>query len=93
MSTIAVNVTDFSRSLSEFLNKVQYNGQTLNLERGKRVIAQVSPAGTADGFPISQLDNLLQNGPQLSSNERNAMAQDLAEVRSKLKTKTDPWAS
>ncbi len=30
MSTIALTVTEFSRGLSDFLNQVQYQGQTLD---------------------------------------------------------------
>ncbi len=43
MNTMIVNATEFSRGLSEFLNQVQYTGQVLDIERGKRVVARVSP--------------------------------------------------
>ena len=43
MPTVSVSVTEFSRGLSEFLNHVQYQGQILDIERGKRDIARVSP--------------------------------------------------
>jgi antitoxin (DNA-binding transcriptional repressor) of toxin-antitoxin stability system len=93
MAVIAVNVTEFARGLSEFLNQVQYKGQTLNIARGKRVIAQVSPASLIDGFPIVQLDELLGTSSQLTSTERQAMAQDVRELRVNLKSTRNPWAS
>ncbi len=92
MMTQAVNVTEFSRSLSEFLNHVQYKGLVLDIERGKRVVARVSPAGQTDGFPISQLDDLLGKGPQLSGADRQSMAADVRAVRAQLRSKADPWA-
>jgi hypothetical protein len=92
MAAYAVNVTDFSRGLSEYLNNVQYKGMVLDIERGKRIVARVSPAGQADGFPIEQLDDLLGKGPQLSSADRQAMALDVRGARAQLRTKVDPWA-
>ena len=56
MHTLSVNVTDFSRGLSDYLNHVQYRGQVLDIERGKRVVARVSPVDFSDGFPLAQLD-------------------------------------
>jgi antitoxin (DNA-binding transcriptional repressor) of toxin-antitoxin stability system len=93
MAVIAVNVTEFARGLSEFLNQVQYKGQTLNIARGKRVIAQVSPASLADGFPIVQLDELLSTSSQLTSTERQAMAEDVRALRVNLKSPRNSWAS
>ena len=93
MSIDAVNVTEFSRGLSEFLNQVQYNGRVLDIERGKKVIARISPSEASEGFPIAQLNKLLSKGPQLDSRERQTMAKDLNAVRSQLLSRADPWAS
>jgi len=91
MSVIALTVTEFSRGLSNFLNQVQYQGQTLDIQRGKKLVARVLPAGAADGFPIDRLDALLAKGPRLSTAERQAMAADVGAVRANLSTKDDPW--
>ena len=91
MTTISVSVTEFSRGLSEFLNHVQYQGQVLDIERGKRIIARVSPVASADGFPIDQLDTLLAKGPQLGT-ERKSMVKDVQTVRAKLRNRTTAWA-
>ena len=88
MAAIEVNVTDFSRGLSDFLNQVQYKGQTLDIARGKRVIARLSPAVIIDGFPISQLDDLLNKGSPLSTVDRVSMANDVNRVRSQLSNRS-----
>jgi hypothetical protein len=93
LSADPVNVTDFSRGLSEFLNQVQYQGRVLDIERGKRIIARVSPAEPVAGFPIAKLDDLLSRGPQLSHGERRSLAEDLKAVRAGLLNRRDPWAS
>ena len=96
MNQLTVNATDFSRSLSEFLNQVQYKGQVLDIERGKRVVARVSPVPALsqfDGFPLAQLDEFMARGPQLTTHERKLMSRDVQTVRGSLKPRPDPWAS
>jgi antitoxin (DNA-binding transcriptional repressor) of toxin-antitoxin stability system len=93
MSTLAINVTEFSRGLSDFLNQVQYRGQVLDIERGKRVVARVSPVSAADGFPVSQLDALFARGPHLDPEDRKAMLKDLRAARTQLPSRAGPWAS
>lgn len=92
MSVIALTVTEFSRGLSNFLNQVQYQGQILDIQRGKRVVARVLPAVVSEGYPIVQLDALLSKGPQLPATESLAMAADLAAIRTDLVARDDPWA-
>jgi hypothetical protein len=93
MNAVPVNVTNFFRGLSEFLNQVQYKGQVLDIEHGKKLIARVSPASVVDGYPIDQLDKLIASGPQLSAVERLSFAKDVQDVRSRLSKSRDPWAS
>jgi hypothetical protein len=90
MPTVSVSVTEFSRGLSEFLNHVQYQGQVLDIERGKRVIARVSPVTLTDGFPIDQLDDFLAKGPQLGA-DRKSMVKDVQTVRTKLRNRASSW--
>lgn len=96
MGVLAISVTEFSRSISDFLNHVQYRGQVLDIERGKRVVARVSPVAATDGFPIDRLDDLLAQGPQLDAADKGAMARDVRAARTHLasaRRKADPWAS
>lgn len=93
MGVTAITVTEFSRNLSDFLSQVQYQGQSLDIQRGKRVIARVLPAVAGDGFALDRLDDFLAGGPQLSSAERQVMVSDVNAVRAQLTTPGDPWAS
>ena len=93
MSVVALTVTEFSRGLSDFLSQVQYQGQSLDIQRGKKVVARVLPAMASSGFPIDQLDDVLEKGPQLKASERLAMAEDVRSMRTLLKARSDPWAS
>ena len=93
MDVVTFTVTEFSRGLSDFLNQVQYQGQSLDIQRGKRVVARVLPAVASDGFALDRLDDFLARGPQLSASERQDMAADLGAVRAQLSTAGDPWGS
>ncbi len=96
MVALAVSVTEFARSLSDFLNQVQYRGLVLDIERGKRVAARVVPVAAVEGFPLDRLDAMLAQGPQLAAADRTSMADDTRKVRaqlSKARGRTDPWVS
>ena len=93
MSVVALTVTEFSRGLSDFLSQVQYQGQSLDIQRGKRVVARVLPAVASSGFPIDRLDALLAKGPQLTAAACQSMADDGLTQRYRLIPREDAWAS
>lgn len=92
MAATALTVTEFARGLSDFLSQVQYQGQSLDIQRGKRVVARVLPAVASSGYPIDKLDDFLANGPQLSKSERQSMASDVTTQRTKMAVRANPWA-
>jgi antitoxin (DNA-binding transcriptional repressor) of toxin-antitoxin stability system len=92
MSSLPISATDFARGLSDYLNQVQYLGQTLDIARGKKIVARISPVAHQDGYPIETLGQFLASGPTLSAQERRDMANDVKDIRSTVKAKADPWA-
>ena len=62
MVVVALAVAEFSRGLSNFLSQVQYQGQSLDIERCRRVVAPMLPAMATSGFLINQLDEALARG-------------------------------
>ena len=91
MGVVALAVAEFSRGLSNFLSQVQYQGQSLDIERCRRVVAPMLPAMATSGFLINQLDEALAKGPQLKTSERLAMAEDVPAVRASMKAKAELW--
>ena len=71
---------------------MQYRGQSLDIQRGERIVTPMLPVMATSGFPIDQLDEALAKGPQLKTSERLAMAEDVRAVRANLKAKADSWA-
>ena len=76
MNTLVISFTEFSRNLTGWLNQVQDRGQSLDIKRGKRLVARVSPAPAVGGYPIAQLDALLIKGPHLNAADRETMVND-----------------
>lgn len=86
MPSITVTIPEFSRGLSGFLNQVQYQGQVLDIARGERIIARVSPAAVTDGFPLDKLDEFFARSSAFHA-DRAAMVNDVAAVRVKLRSR------
>jgi antitoxin (DNA-binding transcriptional repressor) of toxin-antitoxin stability system len=86
MPSTTVTVTEFSRGLSGFLNQVQYQGQVLDIARGERIIARVSPAAVTDGFLLDKLDEFFALGSAHDA-DRAAMVDDVTTVRVKLRSR------
>ena len=53
MSHQVISATTLARNFSEFLNRVRYQGVTLDVTRGSDVIACISPPSPAGGYPIA----------------------------------------
>jgi len=88
-----ISVTTLARNFSEFLNRVRYQGVTLDVTRGSDVIACLSPPSPAGGFPIAQLDRLFASLPQLTVQDAVQFESDVAAVVGKLQPERDAWAS
>ncbi len=54
------------------------------------ITATTRPLALA-GYPIAQLDTLMESIPQLDLVERKAMAEDVRSLRKQLRGRTDPW--
>ena len=93
MSHQVISATTLARNFSEFLNRVRYQGVTLDVTRGSDVIACISPPSPAGGYPIAKLDSLLASLPRLSAEDAAAFESDVAAVVGGLQPEADPWAS
>ena len=93
MPTKTVTATALARNFSEFLNQVRYQGVTLEVTRGTEVVACVSPPPTSRGFPIDQLDGLLDSLPRFSPEEADAFLDDIHAGVEQLTTERSAWDS
>ena len=93
MTTRSITATHLARNFSDLLNQVRYQHVTLEVMRGNELIAYVSPAPMAAGYPIGQLDRLLAGLPRLSSEESLHFLDDIHHGVAIQPVETDAWAS
>lgn len=93
MSHQTISATTLARNFSEFLNRVRYQGVTLDVTRGSDVIACIAPPRPAGGFPIAQLDRLFASLPLLDAAEAKQFEADVAAAVGQLWQEDDAWAS
>ncbi len=92
MST-KLSVTEVVRHFSEYINRITYRGEHFLLLRGKKAVAELSPAPT--GKHLGELPDILRSLPHLSKMEADAFAEDLSRARSLISKEKlrDPWES
>lgn len=93
MARETVSATTLARNFSEFLNRVRYQGVTLDVTRGNEVIACISAPTATAGFPIAQLDRLFASLPVMSAEEATQFETDIAASVDNLLPERDAWAS
>ena len=93
MSHQTISATTLARNFSEFLNRVRYQGVTLDVTRGGDVVACIAPPSPAGGFPIAQLDRLFASLPFLDAAEAKQFEADVVAVVGQLRPEGDVWVS
>lgn len=88
-----ISVTEFARSMAEFINTIVYKRESFMLVRGKKAVAELRPVNKR--VTISMFDQLLQNAPKLSEEEQLSFLQDLDTLRSEVSKDhgTNRWPS
>jgi antitoxin (DNA-binding transcriptional repressor) of toxin-antitoxin stability system len=62
-----VSATEAARTFSELLNKVRYLGETIEIQRGRDIVARLVPPGPPKNISLSELNNFLASLPHLES--------------------------
>jgi len=93
MTTRSITATNLARNFSDLLNQVRYQHVTLEVMRGNELIAYVSPAPLAAGYPIAQLDRLLAGLPRLSAGESQQFLDDIHQGVIDQPVERDAWPS
>lgn len=91
MGAREITATEFARNLSSLLNEVRYQGVSLEVRRGKELMAHVVPPPSAPGFPIARLNHLFATLPRLDKADAEAFLNDMAELDRSLVQTDDAW--
>ncbi|MBW2369316.1 MAG: antitoxin [Deltaproteobacteria bacterium] len=85
-----VTVTQAVRQFSDLLNRVYYQGTIVELERGNKVIAIISPVAPESPLKVKNLNRLFADLPSLGEDAK-AFAKDLADIRKKVPLEQNEW--
>ncbi len=85
-----ITVTQAVRQFSDILNRVFYQGISVELERGNKVIARISPASSESPLKVKNLNRLFSELPSLGK-DAEAFAKDLEDIRNQIPLEKNQW--
>lgn len=90
-----ITATELARTLSSVLNEVRYRDVSLEVWRGKEVVARIEPplSRRVSGFPLERLNALVRGLPRLESEDAQAFLDELRELDQQVGVAEDPWGS
>lgn len=85
-----ISVTRAVRSFSDLVNRVYYHGVSVELERGNKVVARLSPVASPTGVQAEDLGAFFASLPELGE-DAEAFAEEVSSVRAALPPERDAW--
>lgn len=88
-----VSISEVSRNLADFINRVAYRGESFVLYRGKKAVAELRPVPAVK--KLGELKSILNALPKLSEKESESFLKDLTDIRAEGNKEIlgDPWES
>lgn len=87
-----ISATEAARSFSEVLNQVQYRDTSFSIERGKKIVARLVPAGLPEGLALADLNRLFAGLPLLAPVEARQWRSEARTIRKAMRPQTRKWA-
>ncbi len=85
-----ISVTQAVRQFSDLLNRIFYQGVSVELERGNKVIARISPVSTESPIKVKDLNRIFAKLPSLGD-DADAFTQDLEDIRKQIPLEKPQW--
>jgi antitoxin (DNA-binding transcriptional repressor) of toxin-antitoxin stability system len=85
-----MSVTQAVRQFSDLLNRIFYQGVSVELERGNKVIARISPVSTESPLKVKDLNRMFAKLPSLG-HDADAFARDLKDIRKQTPLEKPQW--
>lgn len=86
-----LTVTEMSRKLAEYIDRVRYRRERFILTKGNKPVAEIRPL--AQGLSGSDLLELIKNGPHLDPDDVEQFARDIEDARKEMDRLPvrEPW--
>jgi len=85
-----ISVTQAVRQFSDLMNRVFYQGTIVELERGNRVIARISPVSPESPMKVEHLNKFFHDLPSLAEDSK-AFAKDLEHIKNQIPMERNQW--
>lgn len=85
-----ISVTQAVRQFSDLMNRVFYQGAIVELERGNKVIARISPVSPESPLKVKHLNSFFHELPSLGE-DSEAFIKDLADIRKHIPMEQNQW--
>jgi antitoxin (DNA-binding transcriptional repressor) of toxin-antitoxin stability system len=85
-----VTVADTERDFANLVDRVYSEGIAVELQRGDRVVAYLTPALPRSRLKVGDLKAFLQGLPKLGD-DSDAFVDDLRAIRHEFPAEADPW--
>ena len=85
-----ISVTQAVRQFSDLMNRVFYQGAIVELERGNRVIARISPVSPESPLKVKHLNRFFHELPSLGD-DSEIFAEDLADLKKQIPMERNQW--
>ena len=76
-----LSVTEAARNFSDVVNRVFYQGESMDLTRGRKTVARIVPATGRDAPTGREVAEAWKALPHLSEDEADAFAHDVEAAR------------
>jgi antitoxin (DNA-binding transcriptional repressor) of toxin-antitoxin stability system len=85
-----ISVTQAVRQFSDLLNRIFYQGVSVELERGNKVIARISPVSIASSLKVKDLNSMFAELPALGD-DASVFTKDLEDIRKQIPLEKTQW--
>lgn len=94
MSTHIISATEASRTLSDILNMVHYQGERYEIKRGNNIVAQIIPASSRKkiaSFKVKKLGAFFKQLKMMDADDSDAFLNDIEDIRAQNKVEDKSW--
>ena len=85
-----MTVTQAARNFSDLVNRVQYQGISVELVKSKRVVAVISPATQKSTMKVKDLPNFFASLPSLGK-DSEVFLKDIEDIDKNMPKVIDEW--
>jgi antitoxin (DNA-binding transcriptional repressor) of toxin-antitoxin stability system len=86
-----ISASHAARNFSALVNRVRYQGESFEIERGNEVIARIIPAAPSATLSIADLDEQWAQLPRLAPEDAALFEASLQDIRPNTTLPGSPW--